>query len=95
MAVTIRDIARTTGYSIGTVARALKNQGGLTGETRTRICATARAQGYDVGNLRQGEIRRIAFLLRRCITARRRGMRRRPCPTSSIRWAQLMQEWLV
>ncbi|MBD8657793.1 LacI family DNA-binding transcriptional regulator [Oxalobacteraceae sp. CFBP 13730] len=65
MAVTIRDIARATGYSIGTVSRALKNQDGLTDETRTRICATARELGYDVGNLRQSEIRRVAFLLHR------------------------------
>ena len=37
MAVTIRDIARATGYSIGTVSRALKNQDGLTDKTRERI----------------------------------------------------------
>ncbi|MBB6134111.1 DNA-binding LacI/PurR family transcriptional regulator [Massilia aurea] len=65
MAVTIRDIARATGYSIGTVSRALKNQEGLADETRTRICATARELGYDVGNLRQREILRVAFLLHR------------------------------
>ena len=65
MAVTIRDIARATGYSIGTVSRALKNQEGLADETRTRICATARELGYDVGNLRQRDILRVAFLLHR------------------------------
>jgi DNA-binding LacI/PurR family transcriptional regulator len=65
MAVTIRDIARATGYSIGTVSRALKNQDGLTDKTRTRICAMAREMGYDFANLRQGEIRRVAFLLHR------------------------------
>ncbi len=65
MAVTIRDIARATGYSIGTVSRALKNQEGLADETRTRICATARELGYDIGNLRQREILRVAFLLHR------------------------------
>jgi DNA-binding LacI/PurR family transcriptional regulator len=65
MAVTIRDIARATGYSIGTVSRALKNQDGLTDKTRTRICAMAREMGYDFANLRKSEIRRVAFLLHR------------------------------
>lgn len=65
MAVTIRDIARETGYSIGTVSRALKNQDGLTDKTRARICAVARELGYDFGKLREGDIRRIAFLLHR------------------------------
>jgi DNA-binding LacI/PurR family transcriptional regulator len=65
MAVTIRDIARATGYSIGTVSRALKNQDGLTDKTRTRICAVARELGYDFGKLREGDVRRIAFLLHR------------------------------
>jgi len=65
MAVTIRDIARATNYSIGTVSRALKNQDGLTDATRARICAVARELGYDFGKLRLGDIRRIAFLLHR------------------------------
>ncbi|OON59974.1 LacI family transcriptional regulator [Massilia sp. KIM] len=65
MPVTIRDIARATNYSIGTVSRALKNQDGLTERTRARIRAVAQQLGYDFGNLRQGEVRRIAFLLHR------------------------------
>ena len=65
MAVTIRDIARATGYSIGTVSRALKNQDGLTDRTRERICAVAREMGYDFAKLRDGDLRRIAFLLHR------------------------------
>jgi DNA-binding LacI/PurR family transcriptional regulator len=65
MAVTIRDIAKVSGRSIGTVSRALKNQGGLTEQTRAEICAAARKLGYDTGQLRQGRIRRIAFLLHR------------------------------
>lgn len=65
MAVTIRDIARATGYSIGTVSRALKNQDGLTDRTRERICAVAREMGYDFAKLREGDVRRIAFLLHR------------------------------
>lgn len=65
MAVTIRDIARATGYSIGTVSRALKNQDGLTDKTRARISAVARELGYDFGKLRDADVRRIAFLLHR------------------------------
>ena len=53
MAVTIRDIARATGYSIGTVSRALKNQDGLTDRTRERICAVAREMDYDFAKLRE------------------------------------------
>lgn len=65
MPATIRDIAKATNYSIGTVSRALKNQDGLTEKTRARIRAVARELGYDFGKLRQGELRRIAFLLHR------------------------------
>jgi DNA-binding LacI/PurR family transcriptional regulator len=63
MAVTVRDLALATGCSIGTVSRALKNQAGLGEPTRARILAAARDLGYDFGRLRQGAIRRIAFLL--------------------------------
>lgn len=65
MAVTIRDIAKATELSIGTVSRALKNQAGLTEETRARVCTAARAMAYDFSQLKQGRIRRIAFLLHR------------------------------
>jgi len=65
MTATIRDIAKATNYSIGTVSRALKNQDGLSDKTRARIRAAARALGYDFGKLRQGEVRRVAFLLHR------------------------------
>jgi DNA-binding LacI/PurR family transcriptional regulator len=63
MTVTIRDLARATGASIGTVSRALKNQAGLGEPTRARILSAARELGYDFGRLRPGAIRRIAFLL--------------------------------
>lgn len=65
MPVTIRDIARATRYSIGTVSRALKNQHGLTEKTRARIRSVAQELGYDLAKLRQGELRRITFLLHR------------------------------
>ena len=65
MPVTIRDIAKATGRSIGTVSRALKNQAGLTEHTRAAIVGAARGMGYDFGQLKRGRIRRIAFLLHR------------------------------
>lgn len=61
--VTLRDIAETTGLSIGTVSRALKNQAGMTEETRSKVRDTALRMGYDFGQLKKGRIRRIAFLL--------------------------------
>ena len=63
MAVTIRDIARATGLSTGTISRALKNQNGLTESTRTKVYQMAKELGYDFDNLKQSRIRRIAFLL--------------------------------
>jgi DNA-binding LacI/PurR family transcriptional regulator len=61
--VTIRAIAQKTGRSIGTVSRALKNQAGLTEQTRALIVAAARELGYDFANLKHSRMRRIAFLL--------------------------------
>jgi DNA-binding LacI/PurR family transcriptional regulator len=65
MSVTIRDLAKATGLSLGTISRALKNQVGLTEATRTRVFDTAHAMGYDLSKLKLGRIRRIAFLLHR------------------------------
>lgn len=62
---TIRDIAKAAGISIGTVSRALKNQPGLTEETRRAVVKVAQDLGYDFGKLKQGKIRRLAFLLHR------------------------------
>ncbi|HVI91546.1 MAG TPA: LacI family DNA-binding transcriptional regulator [Dongiaceae bacterium] len=63
--VTIRDIARSAGVSVGTVSRALKNQPGLTEETRRAIQAAADRLGYDRSKLQRSRIRRVAFLLHR------------------------------
>jgi DNA-binding LacI/PurR family transcriptional regulator len=65
MSVTIRDIAKATGLSLGTISRALKNQSGLTEATRARVFAVARELGYDLSKLKVGRVRRIAFLLHR------------------------------
>jgi DNA-binding LacI/PurR family transcriptional regulator len=62
-AVTVRDIAKLTGFSTGTISRALKNEPGLTEETRQTVLAAARDLGYDFGKLRTKRLRRIVFLL--------------------------------
>jgi DNA-binding LacI/PurR family transcriptional regulator len=61
--VTLRNIADATGLSIGTVSRALKNQAGMTETTRHTVREAALRLGYDFAQLKQGRIRRIAFLL--------------------------------
>jgi DNA-binding LacI/PurR family transcriptional regulator len=61
--ITLRDIAVTTGLSIGTVSRALKNQAGMTEVTRDKVRDAALRLGYDFSQLKKGRIRRIAFLL--------------------------------
>ncbi len=63
MSVTIRDLAKATGLSVGTISRALKNQGGLTELTRTRVFEVANQMGYELSHLKSGRIRRVAFLL--------------------------------
>jgi LacI family transcriptional regulator, repressor for deo operon, udp, cdd, tsx, nupC, and nupG len=64
-AVTIRDVARRAGVSIGTVSRALKNQTGLTEETRQQVLRSALELGYDTTNLRPNKLRRVSFLTSR------------------------------
>ena len=63
--VTIQQVARATGVSIGTVSRALRQQGGLSEVTRQHILQTARELGYDKTNLHASKLRRISFLLHR------------------------------
>jgi LacI family transcriptional regulator, repressor for deo operon, udp, cdd, tsx, nupC, and nupG len=65
MGVTIRDIAQAAGVSIGTVSRALKNQRGLSDDTRRHVRAVARELGYDASRLRTGKPQRLAFLVHR------------------------------
>ena len=64
-AVTIRDVANRAGVSIGTVSRALKNQPGLTEETRRQVLRAALELGYDTANLRASKLRRVSFLTSR------------------------------
>jgi DNA-binding LacI/PurR family transcriptional regulator len=63
--VTIRDVARASGVSIGTVSRALKNQPGLGKEKRRHVRVVAESLGYDFGKLQHRKARRLTFLLHR------------------------------
>lgn len=65
MNVTIRDVAEKAGVSIGTVSRALKNQRGLSDETRRHVRNIARELGYDHDRLRGGKVQRLVFLVHR------------------------------
>ena len=63
--VTIRDIAQAAGVSIGTVSRALKNQRGLSDDTRREVREVARKLGYDPTRLRSAKARRLVFMVHR------------------------------
>jgi LacI family transcriptional regulator, repressor for deo operon, udp, cdd, tsx, nupC, and nupG len=65
--VTIRDIADAAGVSIGTVSRALKNQSGLSEQTRTVILRVAKKLGYDTTKLRSNKPSRLIFIYNRNI----------------------------
>ena len=63
--VTIRDLARYAGVSTGTISRALKNEPGLTENTRRMVLSAAHELGYDFCKLRPKRLRRLTFLLHR------------------------------
>ena len=63
--VTVRDIANAAGVSVGTVSRALKNQRGLSDETRRHVRQVATDLGYDLSRLRSGKAPRLVFLIHR------------------------------
>jgi DNA-binding LacI/PurR family transcriptional regulator len=65
MSVTVRDIANAAGVSVGTVSRALKNQRGLSDETRRHVRQVAADLGYDLSRLRSGKAPRLVFLIHR------------------------------
>jgi LacI family repressor for deo operon, udp, cdd, tsx, nupC, and nupG len=65
MPVTIRDVAEAAGVSISTVSRALKNQRGLSDDTRRRVRQVAREIGYDAARLRSAKARRLVFMVHR------------------------------
>ena len=63
--ISIRQVAAAAGVSLGSVSRALKNQPGLTEETRRHILEVANRLGYDTGRLRGSRLRRVTLLLHR------------------------------
>lgn len=63
--ITIRELANAAGVSIGTVSRALKNQPGLSEQTRNDVLRVANELGYDISRLRSSKPRRILFLYNR------------------------------
>jgi len=67
--VTLQDVARAAGVSLGTVSRAFRQQGGLTEQTRQQVLQVARDLGYDTDRLRTARLRHVTFLLHRQHTA--------------------------
>lgn len=65
--VTLKDIAKKTGYSINTVSRALKDKEDISAATRKMIQDTAKEMGYInnsvASSLRSGYTRTIAVIL--------------------------------
>src|SRR5579864_5041248 len=51
--LTIRDVARAAGVSVGTVSKALNNNGRLRQETRKRVIAVASELGFRPNDLAQ------------------------------------------
>lgn len=60
-AVTIHDVARAAGVTIGTVSKALNGQGKLREETRERVRATADRLGFRPNDLAQSLLRGRSF----------------------------------
>lgn len=65
--VTIRELARLAGVSIGTVSRSLKGQPGPSASTRAEVLRVAEQHGYDLGRLRVGKPRRILLVYNRSL----------------------------
>ena len=65
--VTVRDLARVAGVSIGTVDRVLHNRGRVSQATRARVQAAVRALGYTTNvvasNLSRARRTRFAVVL--------------------------------
>ncbi len=59
--VTIHDVARDAGVSVGTVSKALNNQGQLRPDTRARVRATAAILGFRPNDLAQSLHRKRSF----------------------------------
>lgn len=51
--MTIRDLARLSGYSLGTVSRVLNNQPNVSDKARTAILAIAEESGFELNESAQ------------------------------------------
>ena len=67
MSVTIQDVAKAAGVTVGTVSRALNNYADVNENTRQRIIRTAREMGYHPNliarSLSSKHARRIALIV--------------------------------
>ena len=67
MSVTIQDVAKAAGVTVGTVSRALNNYADVNENTRQRIIRTAREMGYHPNliarSLSSKLARRIALIV--------------------------------
>lgn len=61
--VTIKDISRISGYSIGTVDRALNNRSGINAQTKETILKIAAELGYEVNRIAQSLARKTYQVL--------------------------------
>jgi LacI family transcriptional regulator len=59
--LTIRDVARLSNVSVGTVSKALNNSGSLRQETRERVIAVAKEIGFRPNDLAQSLLRGKTF----------------------------------
>lgn len=65
--VKLTDIAAKTGYTVGTISKALQNKEGISHETREAIMKAAKEIGYianaQAGALRSGSSKTIAIIV--------------------------------
>ena len=65
--VKLTDIAEKTGFTVGTISKALQNKEGISQETRETILKTAKEIGYiansQAGGLRSGSTKTVAIII--------------------------------
>lgn len=65
--IKLTDIAERTGFTVGTISKALQNKQGISPDTRARIMKAAREIGYianaQAGGLRSGSSKTIAIIV--------------------------------
>ena len=68
MSVTIRDIARESGYAVGTVSRVLNHHPDVSETARQRVMAVVEAHGFtpnsNARHLKQSVSRSIAIIVK-------------------------------